>query len=279
VRRAGIASICAFLFSFLGLPAGAVTASTDYSAIWWNAAESGWGMNVIQQEQILFITLFVYGPGNVPTWLVATANFASANGAGDRTYTGDLFATTGTPYGVTPFNTAATTAQAVGTITFVGRADGTATTQYTSGSATVNKTLTRQTWAQPNFTLNSATNYVAVQSDLGTGCTQTGDNGQSNSTVPNLALYINSVGNTMRMEMTTKPGDGGFCVFQGNNYVQEGRYGKATLTGTCSELPSSPITFRVREVEVGAQHLTMQYTISVPASGCTFTGVMAGAKK
>jgi len=136
-------------------------------------------MNVIQQEQILFITLFVYGPNNAPTWLVSSANFVSANGAGDRTYTGDLFATTGTPYAVTPFNTGAVTAQAVGTITFVGRADGTATVQYNSGATVVNKTLTRQTFAQPNFTLNTATPYVVAAADTGTGCASASDNRRS----------------------------------------------------------------------------------------------------
>ena len=278
MRRAGLAFICAFLFSFLSLPAGAVTASTDYSAIWWNAAESGWGMNVIQQEQILFITLFVYGPNNAPTWLVSSANFVSANGAGDRTYTGDLFATTGTPYAVTPFNTGAVTAQAVGTITFVGRADGTATVQYNSGSTVVNKTLTRQTFAQPNFTLNTATPYVVAASDTGTGCASSSDNRRSNTTYSNVALYIN--GTTMRLEITAPPGDGGLCVFQGGNYVQEGRYGKATLTGTCADFPSSPLTWRVREVEVGAQYFTLLYTqTGGPSTGCTFNGVMTGAKK
>ena len=282
-KTVGMVCICAFLFgTFMSFAARAVSTSTDYSALWWNASESGWGMNVMQEEQILFITLFIYGSNGAPTWYSATATFASANGAGDRTYTGDLYATTGTPFSTTPFNAGATTVQKVGSIQFVGRADGTATVQYTAGSATVNKTVVRQTWAQPNFTLNTATAYVGAQSDVTTGCANASDNGPGNTTYSQVALYINSVGNTMHLEITTPPTDAGLCTLHGNNYVQEGRYGKATLTGRCSALPASApaITLEAREVEVGVNYFTMQFKVTSGLdTGCTQAGVMTGAKK
>jgi hypothetical protein len=283
-KSIGVVCICAFLFgTFWSFAARAVSTSTDYSALWWNASESGWGMNVMQEEQILFITLFIYGPNGAPTWYSATATFASANAAGDRTYTGDLYATTGTPFSTTPFNPGATTAQKVGSVQFVGLANGTATVQYTAGSATVNKTLVRQTWAQPNFTLNTATGYAGAQSDVTTGCANASNNGPNNQTYSQVALYINSVGNTMRLELTTLPTEGGLCIFQGNNYVQEGRYGKATLTGRCSALPASTplFTFDAREVEVGVNYFTMQFKLTGGPDfvGCTQAGVLTGAKK
>ena len=280
-KTVGMVCICAFLFgTFLSLSARAVSTSTDYSALWWNASESGWGMNVMQEEQILFITLFIYGSTGAPTWYSATATFASANGAGDRTYTGDLYATTGTPFSTTPFNPGATTVQKVGSIQFVGRADGTATVQYTAGSATVNKTLVRQTWAQPNFTLNTATAYVGAHSAVTTGCSTASDNGPYNTTYSQVALYINSVGNTMHLELTAP--EAGLCTLHGNNYVQEGRYGKATLTGRCSAFPASApaLTVEAREVEVGANYFTMQLTVTGGTDvGCTDVGVLTGAKK
>lgn len=283
MRKARIACICALVLgTLLSLPARAISGSTDFSALWWNASESGWGMNIMQEEQILFITLFIYGPNNAPTWYSATATFVSANAAGDRTYAGDLIATTGTPFSVTPFNPAATTVLPVGRITFVGRSDGTANVQYNAGSASVSKNVVRQTWAQPNFTLNTATSYVGADSQTTTGCTSVADNGSSNSTYDNIALYINSVGNTMRLEVTTPPTDAGLCILSGNNYVQEGRYGKATLTGRCSSVPASqpPIRFEVREVEVGPNYFTLQFTATDGlGAGCVNRGVMTGAKK
>lgn len=263
------------------LSARAVTGSTDYTGLWYSASESGWGMNVMQQEQILFITLFIYGANSQPTWFVASeASFTSANSAGDRTYTGALYATTGTPFSTTPFNPASVTVAQVGSITFVGRADGTASVSYTANSSTVNKAVVRQTWAQPNFTLNTATAYVGANSSNTTGCSVASNNGAGNGTFTNVGLYIN--GSTMRVELTTPPTDAGVCTFQGGNYVQEGRYGKATLTGTCSAFPAStpPMQLAARQVEVGSNFFTFQYTITGgPNAGCTETGVFVGARK
>jgi hypothetical protein len=275
---AGLISALA-LTMFATFPARAISTSSDHSGLWWNASENGWGMNVIQQEQILFVTLFVYGP-NGPTWFVASnAAFVSANAAGDRTYTGDLYRTAGTPFGVSPYNPGAVTVETVGTITFVGLADGTATVRYNVNANTVNKTVTRQTWARPEFALSTATPYVGASSDVTTGCANAGNNGRGSSTYSQIALYINSVGNTMRLEITTD--DAGVCILQGNNYVQEGRYGKATLTGSCSAFPANPINFRAREVEIGADYFTLRQTVTggPDSVGCTSTGVMMGAKK
>ena len=262
-------------------PARAVTGSTDYTGLWYNTAESGWGMNVIQQEQTLFITLFIYGATSQPTWFVASGATFTSTAGGDRTYTGPLYATTGTPFSTTPFNPGATTVAQVGTITFVGKADGTATVAYTANGSTVNKAVTRQTWAQPNFTLNVATSYAAAQSSTATGCTNAANNGSQNSTYSQMALYINAA--TMRLEITTPPTDAGLCTLQGSNYVQEGRYGKATLSGRCAAWAASipNITFQVREVEVGANHFTFQYTGAGGdmGAGCSETGVFVGAKK
>ena len=268
------------LGSLTSLPARAVSGSTDFSGLWYNASESGWGMNVMQQEQILFITLFIYGANSQPTWFVASdASFTSANSAGDRTYTGALYATTGTAFSAPTWG-AVTVAQ-VGTITFVGKADGTATVNYTANGSTVNKNVVRQTWAQPNFTLNVATPYVASQSIVKTGCTVSSNNEVSNGSYSQVALYIN--GSTMRLEITNPPSDGGLCTLQGGNYSQEGRYGKATLTGSCAGFPagSPQINMQAREVEVGSNFFTFQYTLTggPDSAGCTERGVFVGAKK
>ena len=43
-------------------------AATDYTDIWYLPSESGWGVNLIQAEDVIFVTLFIYGPNNQPTW-------------------------------------------------------------------------------------------------------------------------------------------------------------------------------------------------------------------
>ena len=43
-----------------------------YSDLWLKADEPGWGVNVVQQSETAFVTLFVYGPDGKPTWYVAS---------------------------------------------------------------------------------------------------------------------------------------------------------------------------------------------------------------
>ena len=287
MKRTKIVLSALFMIGMLfGNAARAVSTSTDYSDLWFNASESGWGMNVIHQENILFITLFVYGTNNAPTWFVASnVAFQSQNAAGDRIYRGDLFATTGTPFGVTPFvPLTGANVRTVGTVTFTGLAAGGATLSYTVDGTTVNKTLTRQTWAQPNFTLNVATPYVGAQSAEVSGCTTPSQNEKTFTTFSSLNLYINQVGNTMRVEFTTPPSDGSaVCTLQGNNYTQEGRYGKATLSGRCTNFPSTMgnVTLLVTNVEVSATSFSYRFagTGGPFGPGCTERGSVVGAKK
>ncbi len=59
----------------LAIPALAFAVATSARAtatdLWWNANESGWGVNVVQQADILFLTFFVYGPSGQPLWLAS----------------------------------------------------------------------------------------------------------------------------------------------------------------------------------------------------------------
>ena len=53
--RTRIASV---VFAFLAsLPAASSASIYDVTGLWYNPNESGWGMNVIQQSNTLFITL------------------------------------------------------------------------------------------------------------------------------------------------------------------------------------------------------------------------------
>ena len=83
--------------------------ATDYSDIWWNPSENGWGVNLAQSDTFIFATFFVYGPNNQPIWY---AGNLSDDGHGN--YTGGLYATTGTYLGTTPYDPTQFTATQVG---------------------------------------------------------------------------------------------------------------------------------------------------------------------
>lgn len=128
--------LLAMLFCFTPLAAMA----TDYSDIWWNPSESGWGVNFAQSDNFIFATFFVYGPNNQPTWYAGNLN---ADGNGN--YTGGLFATTGPYFGTVPFDSSKTGVSQVGTATFTPTAPDTGTLTYNVGAVIVVKNIQRQT--------------------------------------------------------------------------------------------------------------------------------------
>src|SRR5947199_3365869 len=62
-----------------------------YQGLWWNPAESGWGLNTTHQGSILFATLFVYDSDGQPLWLVASGLMDM----GEYTYSGQPYRTNG----------------------------------------------------------------------------------------------------------------------------------------------------------------------------------------
>jgi hypothetical protein len=101
------------LLAFLLLIGIALRAEAeDYTDIWYNAQQPGYGFNFIQSDLFIFATFFVYGFGGQPTWLVAGLNYD-----GVSAWTGNLYAATGTYYGA-PWDPAAYVPTPVGTATF-----------------------------------------------------------------------------------------------------------------------------------------------------------------
>ncbi len=73
--------------------------ATNYQDLWWNPAESGWGINVTHQDATLFATLFSYDATGKALWLVMSAGQRQADGS----YAGDLFRTSGPAFNASPF--------------------------------------------------------------------------------------------------------------------------------------------------------------------------------
>jgi hypothetical protein len=88
--------------------------------LWWVPTESGWGINVIEQGEILFATIFTYDAQGRPRWYSASSlAFAGRGPAVDSTgiYSGAVVESTG-PYFGTSFNPVAVTRREVGTMSF-----------------------------------------------------------------------------------------------------------------------------------------------------------------
>jgi len=77
-------------------PRGA-TPGVDHTDTWWNPQESGWGMAITQQSNVMFLAWYVFDGAGQPTWLVSTC---AVTPAGDGC-SGTLYRTTGPPGGPT----------------------------------------------------------------------------------------------------------------------------------------------------------------------------------
>lgn len=105
----------ALLFAAMGFvaPAWATSFTTDQSDLWWVPAESGWGIQFVHRGSVIFATMFVYDPTNIPIWYTATLN-----SVGNLLWTGELFLTDGPWFGTTPFSPNAAGLHKVGTMTW-----------------------------------------------------------------------------------------------------------------------------------------------------------------
>ena len=115
----------------------------NYTSLWWDPEESGWGINLNQQGDIVFGTLFTYDASGQPMWLVMSAGRKQAA----RVFSGELYRTTGPAFNAQPFTPIGpANITQVGTMTVAFAGDFAALT-YTVDGVTVNKTLRRQAFA------------------------------------------------------------------------------------------------------------------------------------
>jgi hypothetical protein len=209
--------LAALLGTLAALSAHASSFSTDVSDLWWNPNESGWGLNVIQQNDILFATMFVYSSSGAPAWYVGSAVTFQSNNGGVITYSGPLYQTAG-PYFGGGFNPANVTNRPVGTITLRLTDIANATLTYSVDGLTVTKAITRQTWRNNNL---SGT-YVGATIGTYSGCPS--GNGYSEE-----AGIIGISHNGASISVALSSG----CVATGT-YRQFGRMGDIEGTISCT---------------------------------------------
>lgn len=130
---------------------GARTTSTNYQDLWWNPAESGWGINITHQGDTLFATLFTYDATGRDLWLVMSGGARQSDGS----YLGDLYRTVGSPFNASPaVPLVGADLTRVGTmrLRFSDGENGTLT--YTINDASVTKAIVRQVFSSPVSTCN-----------------------------------------------------------------------------------------------------------------------------
>ncbi len=120
-----------------------VTAATNYQDLWWNPAESGWGINLTQQDNTIFAAWFTYRPDGAPLWLTVTATPQGGS------YAGTLFQSSGPAFSSVPFNPANVVKTPVGTASFTFANGNSATFAYTAFGVSQSKVITREIFQEP----------------------------------------------------------------------------------------------------------------------------------
>lgn len=127
-------------------PFAAAAADTDYSDLWWNPAESGWGVGLQRQGDVIFLTLFVYGADGAGTWLVASS--VQPGDAASTRWQGPLYRASGPAFSAPYDPNVVTTPVGSVTLDFTGPSNATLT--YTVDGVRVSKAITRMTFREPS---------------------------------------------------------------------------------------------------------------------------------
>lgn len=259
--RNATVSVCSAIALVAG-PAVGTQVTPNFSDLWWNPAESGWGVNITQQADVLFATWFVYGPGKEPIWYSATLARDPVGTDGTTSFQGELVHTTGPWFGAGTFNPALVTRQVVGAARFASRSVSTATLAYTAGGVTVTKQVERQTLKSNNM----AGTYVGGMTATTFNCQSPGDNGQDVGGAGE--LDVSQIGASVTINS-----DG--CVFRAQ-YRQMGQVGYLDAgTVTCPGVPGTA-AFAGYEVAVETTGILLRYVMSGPV--CSVRGNIAGAR-
>lgn len=231
--------------------ATALTASAgEYTDLWWNPAESGWGANVIQQNETAFVTLFVYAADTRATWFVGPDVRIASTAAGLPTFTGSLYRTTGPGFGGA-FDPARVTPTVVGTVTLEVLAKDRMRIRYTADGTSVIKEVVRQTWDRP-ITSGSFTGTFSLRQAFSPGGTPFGTLQYG----ADLLLQIDANGSAL---LRADDEQGRRCEYRGP-YNQTGKLGAMNGAFTCTAgtngSPATQGTFELSEFEVTANGIT-----------------------
>jgi hypothetical protein len=234
-------SIIAVLALAFALNAPASTSTTEITDMWWDSTKSGEGFNIILQNNVAFVTFFVYDQNKNPIWYTAALYYQ-----GNFVWVGVLYATTGPWFGG-PFDPSLVTRRQAGTATFTLLFMNQATFTYSVDGVVSTLTLTRQTWTNENYSGTYAGGYSIRMSS----CTPSSLNGIQEIVG---VLNVSQVGASMSVVLTTT---GLVCSYVGA-YTQTGKLGDVQGTYSCTD--GTRGTFETFEMTPTISGLTARVT-------------------
>jgi hypothetical protein len=123
---------------------GAKSATENYQDLWWNSDESGWGVNIAHQGDILFATWYTYDAQGKGLWLV----MSNTSRTGGSSYSGPVFRASGPSFDA-PWDASKVKLTEVGTASFAFDAAGRGTFSYAVSGVARSKPIQRMTYSLP----------------------------------------------------------------------------------------------------------------------------------
>ena len=249
----------------LALPASATTYITDASDLWYNPSESGWGVNVIHQRDILFLTFFVYAQNGSAVWYSASdAQYQGATTAGGALFSGGLYQTSGPWLGTAPFNPSNVGYRQVGNVSFTLDTITTATLSYTVDGVAVQKSLRRATWRGNDI----SGSYIGATIGTYSNCNPSSANGYAEE--PGTITVVHS-GTSASMQVV---GQSTTCSYSGP-YSQDGRMGSWSGSFSCTNGATG--TFNAFEIEATPSVVSARATAR--NQFCNWSGRIGGLRR
>ncbi|MBL8524938.1 MAG: hypothetical protein JNN20_14705 [Betaproteobacteria bacterium] len=240
------------------------TLLSDMSDLWWNANESGWGVSIAHQGEVVFLTYYVFGADGRANWYVGQATYGGKNGQGAYVFTGPMYVVNGPWFGTT-FNPNNLGARAVGNMTLSAFLDF-ATLSYSIDGVNVTKNITRQTFRANNLTGE----FMGAMKSTQAGCRPPFVNADVNDPVE---FSVTHAGSNFSMRVVHS--DRSSCTYTGD-YVQAGRFGSSLGTYVCT----GGVSGNYDAVEIEANTMGFMGRYSASDNVCSsISGRFAAMKK
>lgn len=210
----------------------------QYSDLWWNPQESGWGLNVVQQGETAFVTLYVYGPDGRPTWYVASDAQIYAYAGVHPQFRGTLYRTEG-PWHGGPYDPSKVRATAVGQLWLEVTARDRMRVHYHAEGTSAVKDVVRQSFAAEPVAAWYASQFVLRVSRPG------GPPIGTSQYQAEVLVHLDQGDGFIR----TQDHLGRVCHYRGP-YAQSGKLIRFTGAYVCSAGESLEGTFEMADLEV-----------------------------
>jgi len=239
--------------------------AVDYTDIWFNPAQAGYGYNLVQSDGFLFVTFFIYGPSGAPTWYTGELNWNNVDA-----FAGDVYLNTGTFFGA-PWIPANLVSTKVGTATFrpIAANNYQGTLAYTvTGVGSATHVLQRQTLTA----IATAGSYAGTQFGEYSGCATPAGNFAYRDTY-DLTVADGAAG-SINYHFAY---DSGLTCDLAGKYAPHGQYYTVSgATYTCDDGTSA--TADMVEIKRTALGIEGRYTATGLPDGCAERATFAGPK-